>query len=161
MQGGVISMLMADRCWLTIWHGDWPDDAMPGLMPKTNALETASALNNGVAPMQTSPAQPDSDASALSQSMVDASMPQAAPPPLPPLPKDFPDNPTASAMFLWAEDHELSVLDAQQAVLHLHQHNAQELAQHASGSHVSLPEGSNGFRAVAMGTGCHSDLVVA
>ena len=105
-----------------------------------HALETASALNNGVAPMQTSAAQPDSDASALSQSMVDASMPQAAPPPLPPLPKDFPDNPTASAMFLWAEDHELSVLDARQAVLHLHQHNAQELAQHASGSHVSLPE---------------------
>ena len=105
-----------------------------------HAPETASASNDGVAPMQASAAQPDSDASALSQSMVDASMPQAAPPPLPPLPKDFPDNPTTSAIFLWAEDHELSVLDAWQAVLHLHQHNAQELAQHASGSHVSLPE---------------------
>ena len=82
-------------------------------------LETASASNDGVAPMQTSAAQPDSDASALSQSMVDASMPQAAPPPLPPLPKDFPDNPTVSAIFLWAEDHELSVLDARQAVVAL------------------------------------------
>ena len=49
-----------------------------------HAPETASASNDGVAPMQTSAAQPDSDASALSQSMVDASMPQAAPPPLPP-----------------------------------------------------------------------------
>ena len=26
MQAGVIGMLVADRCWLTIWHGDWPYD---------------------------------------------------------------------------------------------------------------------------------------
>jgi len=34
MQGGVISMLVADRRWLTIWHGDWPDDTLLGLVPE-------------------------------------------------------------------------------------------------------------------------------
>ncbi len=32
MQGGVISMLVADRCWLTIWHSDWPDDTLLSLV---------------------------------------------------------------------------------------------------------------------------------
>ncbi len=34
MQGGVISMLVADRRWLTIWHYDWPDETLLGLVPK-------------------------------------------------------------------------------------------------------------------------------
>ena len=34
MQGGVISMLVADRRWLTIWRGDWPDDTLLGLVPE-------------------------------------------------------------------------------------------------------------------------------
>jgi len=34
MYGGVISMLMADRRRLTIWHGDWSDDTLPRLMPE-------------------------------------------------------------------------------------------------------------------------------
>ncbi len=31
---GVSSMLVADRRWLTIWHGDWPDDTLLGLVPE-------------------------------------------------------------------------------------------------------------------------------
>ena len=106
--------------------------------PASPASEPASS-DGGVAAMQTAAAQPDS-APAPPQSIVEASMPQAAPPPLPPLPEDFPSSPTVSAIFLWAEDHELSVLHARQAILHLHQHHAAELVQHASGSHISLPE---------------------
>jgi len=34
MQGSVISMLVADRRWLTIWRGDWPDDTLLGLVPE-------------------------------------------------------------------------------------------------------------------------------
>ncbi len=34
MQGGVVSMLVADRRWLTIWHGDWPDETLLGLVPE-------------------------------------------------------------------------------------------------------------------------------
>jgi len=30
----VLSMLVADRRWLTIWHGDWPDGTLLGLVPE-------------------------------------------------------------------------------------------------------------------------------
>ena len=115
-----------------------PLDQVSPLAP--HASEAASASDDGLAPMQASAALPDSPAPAPSQSIVDAAMPQATPPPMPALPEDFPDSPTVSAMLLWAEEHELPVLHARQAVLHLHHHNAHELAQHASSSHVSLPE---------------------
>jgi hypothetical protein len=26
--------LVADRRWLTIWHGDWPDGTLLGLVPE-------------------------------------------------------------------------------------------------------------------------------
>ena len=113
--------------------------------PASHASQPASAPNSGVAPMQTSAAQPGSDASALSQSIVDASMQQAGPPPLPPLPEGFPDSPTVTAIFQWAEEHELSALHARQAILHLHERHAQELAQHASSSPVGLPEAIQGL----------------
>ena len=34
MRGGVISMWVADRRWLTIWHGDWPEDTLLDLVPE-------------------------------------------------------------------------------------------------------------------------------
>ena len=34
MQGGIISMLVADRRWLTIWRVDWPDGTLLGLVPE-------------------------------------------------------------------------------------------------------------------------------
>ncbi len=34
MLGGFISSLLADRCWLTIWHGDCPDNTLLGLVPE-------------------------------------------------------------------------------------------------------------------------------
>ena len=89
---------------------------------------------------QASAAQPDDVAPAPSQSIVDVGMQQAAPPPLPPLPEGFPDSPMVTAIFLWAEEHDLSALHARQAILHLHERHAQELAHYASGSHISLPE---------------------
>ena len=95
----------------------------------------ASASEDGLADMQSSAAQPE-----VSQRIVDDCMLQAGPLMVPPLPEDFPDSPTVSAMLLWAGEHDLSVQHARQAVLHLHQHSAHELAQHANGSHVSLPE---------------------
>ena len=36
MQGSVICMLVADRRWLTIWRGDWPDDTLWGLEPEVS-----------------------------------------------------------------------------------------------------------------------------
>jgi hypothetical protein len=34
MQGGVVSMRVADRRWLTIWHGDRPSDTLLDLVPE-------------------------------------------------------------------------------------------------------------------------------
>ena len=48
MQGGVISMLVADRCWLTIWHSDWSDDTLLGLVSEvTGQVWAAKTYNRG------------------------------------------------------------------------------------------------------------------
>ena len=38
MQGDVISMLVADKRWLTIWHRDWLDDTLLSLVPQVTRL---------------------------------------------------------------------------------------------------------------------------
>ena len=65
-------------------------------------------------------------------------MPQATPASPP---QDFLDGAMASVK-LWAEDSEPSpALDtARQAVQHVHAKHSQQVSQHASASHVSLPE---------------------
>ena len=67
----------------------------------------------------------------------DASMPQASPASVP---QDFPDGATASAMLLWAEDSDVPLDTARQAVQRVHARHSQQVRQHASASHVSLPE---------------------
>ena len=69
--------------------------------------------------------------------VADASMPQTSPASVP---QEFPDGPTASAMLLWAEDNELPLDTARQAVQHVHVKHSQQVSQHASASHLSLPE---------------------
>ena len=71
---------------------------------------------------------------------VDISMPQAASPiaAAAPVHHDFPDSPAASAMLLWAEEYDLSTVDAREAVLHVHKHHAKQVKQHDISSHVSL-----------------------
>ena len=80
-------------------------------------------------------------ASAQRPSSADISMPQAASPTAAAasVPADFPDTATASAMLLWAEEHDLPTTGARQAVLHVHKHHARQIRQHSTGSHVSLP----------------------
>lgn len=87
----------------------------------------------------------------------DMAMPQASALPSPPVPADFPDSPTASAMLLWAEDIDVPVSVARSAVLHLHQEQPSQVQAHASSSSVALAPALQGLmleaiRVVSRGT---------
>ena len=108
----------------TGWHS-----SVPWILSQTlvaNQMTTSAAVPAADTIPQAS--QPDA---------TDASMPQASPASLP---LDFPDGATASTMLLWAEDNELPLDMARQAVQHVHAQHSQQFSQHASASHVSLPE---------------------
>ena len=79
---------------------------------------------------------------------TDASMPQASPASVP---QDFPDGATASAMLLWAEDGDVPLGTARQAVQRVHAKHSQLVSQHASASHVSLPEPLQALMVAAVG----------
>ena len=79
---------------------------------------------------------------------TDASMPQASPASVP---QDFPDGATASAMLLWAEDSDVPLDTARQAVQRVHAKHSQLVSQHASASHVSLPEPLQALMVAAVG----------
>ena len=79
---------------------------------------------------------------------TDASMPKASPASVP---QDFPDGATASAMLLWAEDGDVPLDTARQAVQRVHAKHSQLVSQHASASHVSLPEPLQALMVAAVG----------
>ena len=62
-------------------------------------------------------------------------MPQALPPSVS---NGFPDGPVASAMLLWAEDVDIPLDTARQAVQHVHAQHMAQVAQHGTASHVAL-----------------------
>ncbi len=64
-------------------------------------------------------------------------MPQALPASVP---NDFPDGPVASAMLLWAEDADIPLDTARQAVQHVHAEHMAQVTQHGTASHVALSE---------------------
>ena len=69
--------------------------------------------------------------------LVDAPMLPALPLPLP---ADFPDTTVSSAMCLWAEEVDIAIDIARQAVVHVHANFATELSQHPSADHICLPK---------------------
>ena len=64
-------------------------------------------------------------------------MPQASPAPVP---MHFPDGAVASAMLLWAEDVDLPLDTARQAVQHVHAQHMAQITQFGTASHVALAE---------------------
>ena len=92
---------------------------------------TASPLTSATAAAATDAAP------ATEPQLVDAPMPPALPLPLP---LDFPDTAVSSAMCLWAEELEISIDIARQAVIHVHANFATELSQHPSANHICLPK---------------------
>ena len=97
----------------------------------------------------TAPASASASASALASASAsasvlvsapqcgDANMPQALPASLP---DGFPDGPVASAMLLWAEDADIPLDTARQAVQCVHAQHMSQVTQHGTASHVALPE---------------------
>ena len=100
-------------------------------VPMQLSLPAQSAGIQRPTPVDTQTQQPDN---------VDISMPQAASPvaAAAPAPHELPDGPATSAMLLWAEEFDLPVAAARQAVLHVHNHHAKLVSKHQTGSHVSL-----------------------
>ena len=112
-------------------------DPSPMQVQPTLLAKSASIQPPAQSALAGHPSQP---ARAQQLDSVDVSMPQAA---LPmgadaSVSSDFPDSPAASAMLLWAEEFDLPLTDARQAVLHVHAHHAKQIRQHATGSHVRL-----------------------
>ena len=64
-------------------------------------------------------------------------MPQASPAPVP---EQFPDGAVASAMLLWAEDVDVPLDTARQAVQHVHAQHMAQITQYGTASHVALAE---------------------
>ena len=62
-------------------------------------------------------------------------MPQASPAPVP---EQFPDGAVASAMLLWAEDVDVPLDTARQAVQHVHAQHMAQITQYGTASHVAL-----------------------
>ena len=56
------------------------------------------------------------------------------------VPADFPDGPVASAMLIWADDVDIPVDTARQAVRHVHAKHMAQVTQHGTASHVALAE---------------------
>jgi hypothetical protein len=56
------------------------------------------------------------------------------------VPADFPDGPVASAMLIWADDADIPVDTARQAVRHVHAEHMAQVTQHGTASHVALAE---------------------
>ena len=81
--------------------------------------------------------------------LVDAPMLPALP-----LPPDFHDTTVSSAMCLWAEEVEISVDIARQAVSHVHANFAAELSQHPSADHICLPKPMHLLMVRAIGAVC-------
>ena len=102
------------------------------------ALVSASAPT----PTPTSASAPASTSASASASAPatepkDASMPQASPAPVP---MHFPDGAVASAMLLWAEDVDVPLDTARQAVQHVHAQHMAQITQFGTASHVALAE---------------------
>lgn len=100
--------------------------------PHTHAPASASASAPASAPT-TAPAP----ASVSAPQLEDANMPQALPASVS---SGFPDGPVASAMLLWAEDVDVPLDTARQAVQHVHAQHMSLVTQHGTASHVALPE---------------------
>ena len=79
-------------------------------------------------------------------------MPQAS---LALVPEHFPDGAVASAMLLWAEDVDVPLGTARQAVQHVHAQHMAQITQHGTASHVALadPLQSLVIEAVRVATG--------
>ena len=56
------------------------------------------------------------------------------------MPSHFPDGAVASAMLLWAEDVDVPLDTARQAVQHVHDEHMAKVTQHGTASHVALAE---------------------
>ncbi|KAL3130101.1 hypothetical protein ABBQ38_008417 [Trebouxia sp. C0009 RCD-2024] len=67
----------------------------------------------------------------------DANMPQALPASVA---DGFPDGPVASAMLLWAEDVDIPLDTARQAVQHVHAEHMPQATKHGTASHIVLSE---------------------
>ena len=130
------------------------------LDPPTEAHQVSSDSlpNLAAAPMQTAPG-PSSSAATVATATANTALaaePQPADVPMPPalplpLPPDFPDSAVSSAMCLWAEEMEIPVDVARQAVLYVHANFALQLSQHPSGSHIYLSVPLRGLLVKAVG----------
>ncbi|DBA85895.1 TPA: hypothetical protein ACH3X1_005440 [Trebouxia sp. C0004] len=101
---------------------------------------SAPALSSAPTPASASTtASASASASALAPALEpkDADMPQASPAPVP---LHFPDGAVASAMLLWAEDIDVPLDTARQAVQHVHAEHIAQITQHGTASHVALAE---------------------
>ena len=56
------------------------------------------------------------------------------------VPADFPDGPVASAMLIWADEADVLVDTARQAVRHVHAEHMAQVTQYGTASHVALAE---------------------
>ena len=111
-------------------------DSLPTSAATPGACPTPMQTTAGPSPSAAVASAADA-APAPEPQLVDAPMLPALPLPLPP---DFPDTTVSSAMCLWAEEVDISVDIARQAVVHVHANFATELSQHPSVDHICLPK---------------------